>query len=278
MAGKRHELSRTRRPAHRIRHRASFKGKTAKNYFRLMWFALLFFILAVCERGHGLGVEGYEIEQPEISVAQAPWFTGNLLSPSAYVVPFGYMSIEPYFVAGDTFGQYNKHWKSQSNPDFWTINPQFYTWIGLGKKIDFQFAPNFFWNETQGKSATRFGDLPIGFNIQVLEEKKGCWWPAIKLTLRETFPTGKYQKLNPHKLSTDATGTGSYITGIGFAFGKLFHFKDDHFLASRCFFSYSIPSRVHVEGFNSYGGGYGTDGYVYPGWYLTNFIGFEYSL
>lgn len=233
------------------------------------------FVAAVVEKGHAIGIEELEIQHPK---PLEPWFTGTLLCPSGYVVPKGYMNIEPYVFFTDTFGHYNGHWKPKSMPRFWSVNPYFPMWIGLTEKLDLQTSPQFYWNETQGHSATRFGDWPVTLNIQLIEEKEKKWWPAMKLVLREVFPTGKYQKLNPKKLGTDATGYGAFTTSVGLAFSKLFHFQKAHYLNTRCFINYSIPSRVHVKGFNTYGGGFGTNGYVYPGYFITAIAGAEYSL
>lgn len=239
---------------------------------------LLFFVLwtfVFFGTGHSIGIEQYEVEHP---YSDEPWFTGSLLSPGGYVVPVGYMNIEPYVFGIDTFGIYDRNWNSHSRPRFWTVNPQFFTWIGLTKFMDFQIGPQFFWNETQGHSDTQFGDLPIGINFQILEEKEGSKRPAIKLVLRESFPTGKYQNLDPKKLGTDVSGTGTYLTTAGLVFARLFHIRKAQYLNSRLFVGYSVPSKVHVKGLNTYGGGIGTKGYVYPGWILTTIAGFEYSM
>jgi hypothetical protein len=59
---------------------------------------------------------------------------------------------------------------------------------------------------------------------------------------------------------------------------KLFH------IAGRCFFntrfnaSYAFAPPVHVRNFNAYGGGFGTDGTIYPGNIFTSLIGLELSL
>lgn len=234
-----------------------------------------FFTAFAFEQVFSLGIEEAPIEKAH---PNQPWFTGTLLCPSGYVVPKGYMNVEPYVFFTDTFGHYNGNWKPKSMPRFWSVNPYFPVWIGLTEKLDLQTSPQFYWNETQGRSATRFGDWPVTLNIQLIEEKEKKWWPAIKLILREVFPTGKYQKLNPNKLGTDATGYGAFTTSAGLAFSKLFHFQKIHFLNTRFFINFSVPSRVHVKGFNTYGGGVGTNGYVYPGYFITAIAGAEYSL
>lgn len=234
------------------------------------------FLIAVQEGIYARKGEPEEETPQEVEVE--PWFTGTLLCPSGNVVPVGYVNIEPYVFATDTFAKYNRNWKSKSIPCFWSVNPLIFTQIGLTEKLDFLFQPQFFWNETQGRSSTRFGDLPVGLDIQLVAATKTGWWPAVKLALRENLPTGKYQKLNPDKLGTDASGTGSFVTTAGLVFARLFHVRKAQYLSTRFFVSYSLPARVHVKGFNTYGGGSGTRGYVYPGDSLTAIVGLEYSL
>ena len=144
--------------------------------------------------------------------------------------------------------------------------------------MDFQIDPQMFYQRTQGKSATRFGDFPTALNIQLLENTPGSWYPAIKLTVREIFPTGKYQHLSPHKNATDSTGSGSYDTGFGVTFANLYHLSSIYYLSARLSLNYDFFTKTHVEGFNSYGGGFGTRGTVKPGDNYTGLIGLEFTL
>lgn len=221
------------------------------------------------------GVQDEEVPEEEPFI---PWFTGPLLTTSGHVIPEGYINIEPYVFAIDSNGQYDGHWHATSVPSFWTINPYVQIQMGIAPRLDFEIAPQVLWNETQGHSAFNIGDLPVGFGIQLLEDTDEDWWPGIKLTLGEQFPTGKCNHLNPRKLGTDATGTGAFTTGVQLSFGKMYHVRKKQYFNARFSAGYFYPSRVHVKGFNTYGGGYGTNGYVYPGWSLNTSLGFEYSL
>ncbi len=231
--------------------------------------------LLIGEKGHC--VKGTDL-YPSISVENNPWFTGPLLSPSGYVISYGYCNFEPYVLATDTYAIYNRHWRPESIPSSWDVTSLDPLWIGFAEKFDFFIFPQFNWGEVQGHSATRFGDLALGVDIQILEEKLGKSRPAIKLVARETIPTGKYQKLNPDKLGADISGAGAYISSVGVVLARLFLIEKTHFLSTRFFLNYSIPTKVHVKGFNTFGGGYGTNGCVDPGNFLTTIAGFEYNL
>ncbi len=195
-----------------------------------------------------------------------PWFTGPFFAPSSLAVPYGYTNVEPNIFATIDHAFYNQHWRPESMPNMYVLNTQFSMQIGVTSWMDVQFAAQFFWEHTESKSATRFGDFPINLDIQLYTYKKPSWWPFnIKLIVKETFPTGKYRKLNPSKLGLDGVGSGIFATTIGLALGRTFHLTGIHFLQFRSGWFYTWPSRVHVKGFNSYGGGYGTNGYIYPG-------------
>ena len=93
-----------------------------------------------------------------------------------------------------------------------------------------------------------------------------------------SLPSGKYRNLDPKKLGTDAGGSGSFKPIVELVVARLFKFSNIHFLSSRIAFTYTIPTPVHLVGFNAYGGGIGTDGTVYPAQDFTADLGLEYSL
>lgn len=243
-------------------------------YISLCLFAcsLLFISDGHCRRGWR-----FEIT-PEEEAQEGPWFTGPLLAPSAHVVPPGYFNLEPYLFVTDTYGTFDSDWHGHSTPNTLQVNPLISFQIGLCNNIDLQTAPQMFYTRKEGKASTQFGDFPVGFDFQILKDRLGEWWPAIKIAVRETFPTGKYQKLNPNKNGTDGVGSGAYTTGFGLVFSRLFHLGGVHFLNSRLSFGYNIPSNVHVKGFNSYGGGHETRGTVRPGHTFSTIIGLEFTL
>ncbi len=144
--------------------------------------------------------------------------------------------------------------------------------------MDIQMIPSVLYFATQGKSSSHFGDLPIILDFQLLSDQKFQWIPGIKLQIGETFPTGKYQKLNPHKLRTDISGLGSFSTSPAIVFYKVYHLYRHHYLSLTASFQYTYYAPVHVKGFNFYGGGFGTRGKVYPGNLSTAIISFEYTL
>lgn len=214
----------------------------------------------------------------EIGGKYIPWFTGTLLTPSGYIAPPLHFKIQPFVFVENRYGRYNEHWHSEDSPHFLHMRSLLVFKMGLVKNVDFTVIPEWIYRHTEGISSTGFGDLSAGFDFQLFEYSKGSWLPAIRLILREIFPTGKYQNLSPSKQRTDVSGRGSFASFIGFGFSRLFHFEEHHFLETRMGISYIIPAPAHVKGFNAYGGAFGTDGTAFPGQRLITSFGLQYTL
>jgi hypothetical protein len=241
-----------------------------------------FFFMCVLHVSAIYGSADTEAEEREAKAESLPdtlpWLTGPLLTPSGHVVPAGFYNIEPYVYAIEQKGVYDKHWNSHHVPSNWSINPQLPIQIGLGKSWDCLISPQFLYNYNHGAHATRFGDLQAGVDYQILMDTKENWYPAVKVSLQETFPTGKYEHLSAHKKGTDISGMGAYTTNFALTFTRLFHFAWTHYLAARLYLGYTVSNMVHVRGINAYGGDPSTRGKVHPGNSFTALIGLEYTL
>ncbi len=217
---------------------------------------------------------------PAISGAAVPfpWFTGPLLTPSAHVIPNGHFNIEPYEFITSNYGLYNRNWQSHSEPKLYNLQTQVITQIGMPWNFDFTFIPVWGWNHVHGASHWTLNDMTFGFDYQLVYDKPGKWWPAVKLALRANLPIGKFQKLHPKSKDTDIGGSGSWEPGIGIVMSHLYQWGERHFFAPRFSIQYTIPNSVRVKNLNAYGGGHHTRGTVYPGQSLTALFGFEISL
>lgn len=221
-----------------------------------------------------------EIFAPQLAAEEkyVPWFTGTLLSISGAVLTKDNYNIEPYLFVTTRTGAYDSEWKGHSKPNFQIINAWFFTEIGLNEFMDIELLPQVLYQSTRGHSFFGFGDFLATLGFQILTADTNKWKLDMKAFVDELFPTGKYQKLNPKKLATDAIGGGSFVTSPGFSIGRLFEFSRHHFLTTRLNFTYSYFAPVHVRGFNTYGGGFRTHGKVFPGSAFVGLVGFEYSL
>ena len=208
-----------------------------------------------------------------------PWLTGPLIAPVGAVVPYGDFEIESYVYCTTNTGTYNKNWNTISAPhNFFSLNPQFLCFFGLTPWMDINIVPQFFYNRTAGQSSVNFGDLQVALDFQLLDPAATPYFPGIKFIVRETFPTGPFQHLNPNKLLTDQSGAGTFATTLDLVLYTVYHLGGHHFLSTTYSAAYTITSPAHVHGFNTYGGGFGTNGRALPGNSFQGIISFELTL
>jgi hypothetical protein len=210
-------------------------------------------------------------------VPYIPWFTGPLLSPTPVNMKPGHPAIEPSITTLYNYGQYSSNWSVKSEPKTWSINPFVDFQFGFTDRIGMEIIASMISNFKEGQSATRLQDTTVLLGFQIASDRKDSWTPNIRIDLQEVFPTGSYQKLNPNKLGVDATGEGAFQTGLLLITQKMFY-PGNNFLALKFSIGYLFPTSVYIEGFNSYGGGFGAKGKVRPGQTLTSFFTGEYSM
>lgn len=211
--------------------------------------------------------------------APSPWLTGPLIVPIGTVIAYGDFEVETYVYATTNTGSYNKHWDEVSAPrNFTSINPQFLFFFGLTSWADINLIPQLFYNTTADQNNVDVGDFTAGLDFQFFDAEAATYFPGIKLAIRETFPTGKYQYLKAEKLLTDQTGAGAYATTFDLVLYKVYHLGGQFFLSTTYSAAYTLNTAVHVHKFNTYGGGHGTNGRVVPGGIFQGIISFELAL
>lgn len=224
------------------------------------------------------GEQPYAPPEPPVP-PPTPWLTGPLIAPVGQVVPYGEFEIESYTYFTTNTGTYNKDWNSVSaKHNFFSLNQQVVCFFGLTSWMDINIVPQFFYNHTAGQNAVIFGDLQAAFDFQFLDPAATPYFPGIKFIVRETFPTGPFQRLNHNKLLTDQSGAGTFATTFDLVLYKVYHLWDHHFLSTTYSAAYTVNNPVHVHGFNTYGGGFGTQGRVLPGNILQAIVSFEFTL
>lgn len=208
-----------------------------------------------------------------------PWMTGPILAPAGHVVPGGHINWEPYLFVTDAFGTYNALGKVIHNPSNVTTQPMLSLTAGVTQWMDFQAIIPYSFNNKEGQSDNDWADITLMFGLQAMTDNPKSWWyPDLRITVEETFPSGHYENLNPALLGTDSTGAGSYQSSIGLNFQKVWQFSEVNYLRGRLSYTYTIAASTHVTGYNSFGGGIGTDGNVDLGNKSVVDIGLEYSL
>jgi len=205
-----------------------------------------------------------------------PWFTGSLLPPSAVNVPPGKLVFAPFLGVNLTYGRYTDDWSVKGTTNTWGINPFFEVLFGLNDHFGVDIYTSFVTNFRKGETATHFQDTDLLLGYQVAKDIPKTWIPDIRLAYQQTFPTGKYRNLDPKKEGIDATGQGAFQSGINLIIQKLF-LIENNFLLMKWAAGYFYAASTHVDGFNTYGGGYGTSGRVFPGQTVFLYLSGEYS-
>jgi hypothetical protein len=210
-------------------------------------------------------------------VCAEPWFTGPIFAGAADTIPKGHTNFEVYNQDTIFNGRYNQIASVDSLP----LNTDMVLPIlshGFTDWMDVQIATPYLFNSVKGENYNHIGDTSLGIGIQLLEQKKQRYLPDLRLFIQETIPTGKYEQLNPTRLSSDSTGLGSYITAFNLNFGYLAKVFNSHYLRTRFVLNKNFYSSVPVIGFNSFGGSAITDGTANLGTYSIIDLAFEYTL
>ena len=208
-----------------------------------------------------------------------PWMTGPILAAAGHVVTGGHVNWEPYLFSSDAAGTYNNTGKVVRSAATVTTQPMLSLSIGVTQWMDFQAIIPYNFNNHSGQSDNNWADITLMFGLQAMTDKENSWWyPDLRVTLEETFPSGKYENLNPALLSTDSTGVGSYQSSIGLNFQKLWKLGATHFLRGRLTYTYTIPTSVNLHGYNAFGGSETTNGNMNIGNKSVVDLAFEYSV
>ncbi|MEN9654182.1 MAG: hypothetical protein RL235_294 [Chlamydiota bacterium] len=233
-------------------------------------------------------IESTEQLQKELDVAKKefqkatemfnPWYAGPLLTGGAHLMKPGYIGFQPYIFVRDTYAVYNRnrhsvsleHKRIQLNP---AVAPLIQA--GVTSWMDVSASIGGVSNWQDGKNSGGFSDMSATVGFGLLNED--VYTPAIKFSISETFPTGRYQNLSQGNLFLDATGSGAYTTSFRLAIAKLTLWDTQHPLNLRATFSYALSTTVHVKGLNSYGGVANTNGKVRPGNQFNASVGMEWS-
>lgn len=204
-----------------------------------------------------------------------PYYQGPLLTPGAGMAPPGSSNVQFYGFVNDNYAAFNSKRESVSFPSSMVnFNPALYFTTGITKTMDGVLVLQGDGNWQNGKSGGGFGDVSVSVGWPILIQT--VYLPAIKFNIGETFPTGKYQHLNPDLLNS--TGGGSYQTTFSIGTAKLILWTTKHPVYLRWYFGYTIPTHLHVSGYNSHGGGKDTKGVVRPGNVFATDLGVEVSL
>ena len=223
--------------------------------------------LALTTAAHAVPSEEYD---PIYAGTQLAFYPTNA-SP-------GHIAVQPYFSYVRQYGLYNSEWNEKSSQNINGVGNLLSLETGITDWLDITLILNQAYRQFKNMHCWVFGDTSVYLGFQLLHDKKHEWVPDLRLLLGETFPTGKYDRLNPHRGGSDIFGTGSYTTTLILVLAKTFYTYPRHPYNLNLNVYYINPSNVPVHGMSLYGGTPATHGKAFPhSGFITN-LAVEYSL
>jgi hypothetical protein len=219
-----------------------------------------------------------ELIEAENEKEQEPIFAGTYLSTSPVNTPPGHLLFQPYLSVINQYGSYDSHWRVDHSMRNFKTQLVLQVETGITSWLDITLFTSGSYTSFHQRKSYLYGDMQVQLGFQLLENSTSSLIPDIRLLLQESFPTGKYQHLNPKKNEADVSGSGAYETSIIFVIRDIFYFIPKHPLSVNLTLQYDFPSSVHVKGNNLYKGNFETNGNVIPGEQFIGNLGLELSL
>ena len=206
-----------------------------------------------------------------------PLYAGTLLSFYPENALPGCFSVQPYIFSTQIYGAYEKNWSVLHHKNINTNTLLLSLETGITDWLDVNLIVNGSYNHFSNQHSWLYGDTVLYFGFQILHDQRGEWTPDLRLLIGETFPTGRYQRLDRNKLKIAPSGAGSFQTSAILIIRKIFYTYPHPFNFNLNLY-YIFPASTGVHGFNFYGGGPHTRGTVHPGNIFVTNLAFELSL
>lgn len=214
----------------------------------------------------------------EITSEHAPLYSGTILAFYPQNADPGRLSVSPYLTASKRYGFYNKNWSCPKQKHSDQISFLLSLETGITDYLDITLDLDGAYSNFNHKHSWIYGDTSLFLGFQALHDKRNTATPDLRLLLGETFPTGKYDRLNPNKNGSDIFGSGAYATTLLLVLAKTVYWLPKHPFNFNLNLYYIISSHASIHGFNAYGGSSNTHGKAKPGdQFITN-LAIQYSL
>ncbi len=216
------------------------------------------------------GVEGQQQTSPPPSVVRQSlddaWWTGPMLAPNASTIPRGHFLVEPYLY--DVISAHSNG-----------IGSLTYVNYGLLNKVTVGMIPTAGFNQVSNgpsSSGVGLGDLTLQTQLRLTKFREGSWIPTTSITVQETLPTGKYDRLGDRP--SDGLGSGAYTTTLALYSQTYLWLPNGRILRMRFDVSQAFSNNVNVEDVSVYGTAAGFRGHAKPGPSFLVDPAWEYSV
>lgn len=207
------------------------------------------------------------------------WWTGPMLANSASSLPRGHILVEPYFYDVSTVGTFDANGDRHSAPHAQGYGSLTYIIFGVTDRLSAGLVPTFGYTTVEnGLNSSRLqaGDVSLLAQYGLTRFREGGRVPSIALSLQETFPTGKYDRLGQR--AADGFGSGAYTTTVALYSQTYFWLPNGRILRVRLNGSQAFSSHATLSDESVYGTSAGFRGTAAPGTSTFIDLAGEYSL
>jgi len=188
-----------------------------------------------------------------------------MLAPAAGTLPQGHFLVEPYLY-------------DALSPHSHTYGSLTYINYGLFDRFTIGLTPTFAHSQPdQGPASNgvKLGDWQALAQYRLTQFDEASGIPTLSAVVRETFPTGQYDRLGDNP--SNGIGSGAYTTSFGM-FGQTYFWLGGRILRTRLDLLESISSSVALSDVSVCGTGQGFRGTANPGSSFYADLAFEYSM
>lgn len=206
------------------------------------------------------------------------WWTGPLLAAAAGTLPPGHILFEPYFFDSIPFARFDSSGGTHDVPAENNFGSFSYLLFGVADHFGMGIIPRFGYQQIDGgksSSTPELGDWSLQAQYQFTEFEEGHLLPTVSFNLMETFPTGKFDRL---ERASDGFGAGAYTTTLSLYSQSYFWMPTGRILRARFNLSYANSSGVGLSDVSVYGTAAGFLGRANPGASVYGDLAFEYSI
>lgn len=191
-------------------------------------------------------------------------FGGTMLSFTATNTPPSHVAFEQFLIYNNSRGFYDQNSHLQKSNSFSQYQALPYIKFGLTNNLDINIISSLVYSASNTSSQCSPGDTTILAGIQLMKEK-GHLIPDVRFLIGESFPTGKFDNLDPEMFLGDAVGTGSFETILLLSLAKIFYYSKNHGFRLNPNFYFIIPTPTKISGISTHSGGLHAKGIVHPG-------------
>jgi hypothetical protein len=206
------------------------------------------------------------------------WWTGPLLANTAATLPKGHFAGETYVYDGATTGRYDaaRHWHRAPHVDGY--GSQTFLTYGITDRFTLAAIPRFAYTRVgHGESSSELGlgDVSLMGQYKLHQFHEGSWVPTASIAVEETFPTGRFQRLDR---PADGFGGGAYATQVSLYTQTYFWAPTGRIIRARFDVSWSTAQRTSVDDVSVFGTPKGFHGDAKPGDSTFTVLAFEYNM